>query len=82
MGNVTIKPKSKLAQLLCKHNNKSWGQIPTRYHALNTEHVLLICEDCGKILKEEVISNEEYLLRFRFDYDNKDEKNDSNNKRS
>lgn len=54
-----------IKQLFCKHKNIEYKQPITKYHALNTETVCTFCADCGKLLKTEHISNEEFLFRFR-----------------
>lgn len=58
--------RTKLKQLFCKHKHLEYKQPITMYHALNTEPVWTFCADCGKLLKIEHISNEEYLFRFKF----------------
>jgi hypothetical protein len=52
-------------QLFCRHKNIEYKQPITKFHALNTEPVYTVCADCGKLLKIEHLSNEEFLLRFR-----------------
>ena len=58
--------KTKIKQLFCKHKNIEYMQPRTKYLTLNTETVCTFCADCGKLLKTEHISNEEFLLRFRY----------------
>lgn len=55
----------KIKQLFCRHKNIEYKRPITKYHALSTETVCTFCVDCGKLLKTEYISNEEFLLRFK-----------------
>ena len=57
----------KLKQLFCKHKNIEYKEPITTYHALNSNPIYQFCVDCGKLLKIEYISNEEYLFRFKVD---------------
>ena len=52
-------PKNKLAQLLCRHKHTGWYTKPTPFFHLKGETRYLICEDCGKQIREAFI---------RFDY--------------
>ena len=58
--------KTRVKQLFCKHKHIEYKEPITKYHALNTNTVCTFCADCGKLLKTEYISNEEYLFRFKF----------------
>lgn len=55
-----------LKKLFCKHKNVEYKEPITKYHALNSNTVCTFCADCGKLLKTEHISDEEYLHRFKF----------------
>lgn len=57
--------KKRIKQMICKHKNVEYKQPIEKYHALNTEKVYTFCADCGKLLKKETISNEEFLMRFK-----------------
>lgn len=57
--------KTRIKQLFCKHKNIEYKEPITKFHALNTNTVCTFCVDCGKLLKTEYISNDEYLFRFR-----------------
>lgn len=59
------KIKTKYKQMICKHKNVEYKQPIQQFHALNTEKVYTFCADCGKLLKKEEISNEEFLMRFK-----------------
>lgn len=60
------KMKTKFKQMICKHKNVEYKQPIQQFHALNTEKVYTFCADCGKLLKKEVISHEEFVRRFKF----------------
>lgn len=55
---------ARIRQLFCRHRNLEYKEPITIYHALNSNTVCTFCKDCGKLLKTEHISNEEYLFRF------------------
>ena len=61
----------KIKQLFCKHKKVDYCEPVTAYHALNSNPIYHFCADCGKLLKIEYISNEEYLFRFRLDGEEK-----------
>lgn len=63
-GAKRMKTKSKIKQFFCRHRYVEYAEPVTKYHALNTQTVCTFCRDCGKLLKTEHISNEEYLFRF------------------
>lgn len=52
--------------MICKHKNVEYKQPIEQFHALHTEKVYTFCADCGKLLKKEIVSNEEFVRRFKF----------------
>lgn len=60
-----IKEMKFFKQLFCRHKNVEYKQPITMFHALGTETVCTFCADCGKLLKTEHISTEEFLMRFK-----------------
>ena len=57
--------KTKIKQFFCKHKNVGFFRLETKFHHLHGEVVYTICEDCGKILKDEFMEWEELQMRFK-----------------
>lgn len=55
----------KLKQLFCRHKNFGYYEKQSPFRALNGVRVFRICENCGKIIGSEFLSNEEFYFRFK-----------------
>lgn len=56
---------NRIRQLFCRHKKTSPHIKKELFLALNGQNVYHICDKCGRIVREEFVSNEEFYTKYR-----------------